>query len=788
MGDTDNGSGRSAGWPTMVRTIRGVDEAKIKDYKEDIDTLLAGLFSAITTAFLIESYKGLQEDPSDATNLLLYQMVFLLQNSSGNAPSVTMPDMSCILTSSCPFDTSLASKRVNVLWFASLILSLVTASFGMLVKQWLREFLAGEYTSPQARLRTHFFRYPGLLKWKVFELVALLPILLQLSLGLFLVGLCFFTGAIHPSVAQTSLILVSFWAFLILMATIAPVFSPRCPYKTTFLKAPMKYARSFLNRQLPTLYDRYSMSHFKSEEIRQDNLTTLERFEEEYFAFHAQWHEDLEILLAVDAMQLDDELLATTIAGSLTQTSSDHARLQTGTSREQNVMYFIKTLIENRIQQTCRIDKVRPDFYGKFSLQAWSTIVRIVGDILAGKLRQYRKQGWRKVTWEGWMEEAVTLLLSRSEHALPRPGPEVLALAFEVDPAGTAELLCSRVPLPDWAWEPENAEAVKNTDVLADMLMREMRGVFELLHGQALLDALFHLLRCRFHDSTNSTSVLTFFSSHSPGSSILCIPYGNAEPVELRISTQGSLRMTLSLLVEEVDKTICTPCVEQPSWFKEACRIIFEYRTYWTNEHTQLVTSWLSRRPSLDWCLQMAFPLDDISAALSCRFRDILPEIYEGLEPKDRQTMVERVKELLRDHYTIGAISGQNEMGIDYLVFCRFLLETLWKEQQLPVVTGVQSKARVSLSRAWSNLCPSLAHILQVFLTEHWDDTRQDLAKHCIVLAEQFTNVHTSSGPTFNLTDVVAALNRKFELVRKAANNWRDKVPQMPESPVGESP
>ena len=64
--------------------------------------------------------------------------------------------------------------QVNVLWFASLTFSLMTASFGMLVKQWLREYMTMDYIPPQAR---HFW-YPGIRDWKVSEVAAALPVLL----------------------------------------------------------------------------------------------------------------------------------------------------------------------------------------------------------------------------------------------------------------------------------------------------------------------------------------------------------------------------------------------------------------------------------------------------------------------------------------------------------------------------------------------------------------------------------------------------------------------------------
>lgn len=131
----------------------------------------------------------------------------------------------------------------NVAWFGSLTITLMASSYGMLVKQWLREYLSIDYTSPLECLRVRSYRYPALRRWKVFEIVAILPLLLQLALGLFLIGLCFFASSIHYTVQWTVTTLVVIWASLFMTTTFAPILSPRCPYKTTFLIHRMKRMR-----------------------------------------------------------------------------------------------------------------------------------------------------------------------------------------------------------------------------------------------------------------------------------------------------------------------------------------------------------------------------------------------------------------------------------------------------------------------------------------------------------------------------------------------------------------
>ncbi|KAI0337770.1 hypothetical protein BDW22DRAFT_1339182, partial [Trametopsis cervina] len=86
-------------------------------------------------------------------------------------------------------------------------------------------------------MRIRFFRRLALEDWDVLEIASALPFLLQMSLALFFVGLCYFTADIHPSVKNTTFPLVSAWAFFFIAATILPVFSARCPYKTPALSS-----------------------------------------------------------------------------------------------------------------------------------------------------------------------------------------------------------------------------------------------------------------------------------------------------------------------------------------------------------------------------------------------------------------------------------------------------------------------------------------------------------------------------------------------------------------------
>ncbi|KAJ6556169.1 hypothetical protein B0H19DRAFT_912472, partial [Mycena capillaripes] len=63
-------------WAVYVHGAEKYDKALVESWKSDMDGLLifAALFSAIVTAFVIESYKTLKSDSGDQTVQLLVQI------------------------------------------------------------------------------------------------------------------------------------------------------------------------------------------------------------------------------------------------------------------------------------------------------------------------------------------------------------------------------------------------------------------------------------------------------------------------------------------------------------------------------------------------------------------------------------------------------------------------------------------------------------------------------------------------------------------------------------------
>ena len=186
----------------------------------------------------MESHKNLREQPEDVTAQALLQISAQLASFTlnGNFLNSTIPPTQS-------FVPPLFSVHTNTLWTLSLITALATASIGIQVKQWLCEFLTQETYDPKEVVKVRLFRWVGITKWRVLEIATSLPLLLQLALALFFVGLALYLYEINTVVASVAIGAMSIWAVLYSISTIMPVFSPQCPYKTPILKTHLSRLR-----------------------------------------------------------------------------------------------------------------------------------------------------------------------------------------------------------------------------------------------------------------------------------------------------------------------------------------------------------------------------------------------------------------------------------------------------------------------------------------------------------------------------------------------------------------
>ncbi|KAK1236440.1 hypothetical protein PQX77_000321 [Marasmius sp. AFHP31] len=164
-------------WEFVMKEVNSFEDNLIGGWKEDIDTLLvfAALFSAIVAAFTIESYKWLSEEAEDTTVALLRQISEHIINGTSSPPP--------------PFEVSTSNLIINVLWFLSLMITLVDALFGLLCKQWLREHRRAAHTRTRDEaLALRWLRYESLEGWGVPTILDCLSLFLEIALFVFLAG------------------------------------------------------------------------------------------------------------------------------------------------------------------------------------------------------------------------------------------------------------------------------------------------------------------------------------------------------------------------------------------------------------------------------------------------------------------------------------------------------------------------------------------------------------------------------------------------------------------------
>ena len=157
----------------------------------------AALFAGFLSAFLIELLRRLEPDPMDTIqDVLIYQTQMMRNSSLGPyiPPDFSPPEYIVL---------------VNGLFNASLGVMILAAFIAMLIKSWVREFDRGlrAMSLPEQRAKTREFRYLGMERWKLPEMVGILPLLIQISLLLFAIGLVLFLFNISkPSFGITTAI------------------------------------------------------------------------------------------------------------------------------------------------------------------------------------------------------------------------------------------------------------------------------------------------------------------------------------------------------------------------------------------------------------------------------------------------------------------------------------------------------------------------------------------------------------------------------------------------------
>ncbi|KAG8688481.1 hypothetical protein FRC11_005375, partial [Ceratobasidium sp. 423] len=248
-------------WKLYRNEAEEYDQELVKGRHASLDVLLlfAALFSAILTAFLMESKNQLQQDPADTAAALL---LIIAQNQVDGGSSSSS-------TEQPPFSPTHAALWINGLWFASLGLSLAAALIAMLSKEWLTAYTASRPRPAHTHALLRQARFDGLNNWWALHIIALLPTLLHLALLLFALGLVVYLWTLDVAVAAVTCVIVALTLIFYLTTTLLGALIPFCPFVTEISRYLQQILGTGLGKWFPLqrMDDRFSEG--------QSGITTL---------------------------------------------------------------------------------------------------------------------------------------------------------------------------------------------------------------------------------------------------------------------------------------------------------------------------------------------------------------------------------------------------------------------------------------------------------------------------------------------------------------------------------
>jgi uncharacterized protein DUF6535 len=192
----------------------------------------SGLFSAAVGALLTVTIPDLKPNSQDTSASHLEKILQILANPDSD---VSHAITHSTLSGQSVFSPPKSAVCVNLLWFLSLILSLICALLATSLQQWARRYIRitqPPRLSPHKRARIRAFFSDGVDKSHLTNPVEVLPLLLHLSLFLFFAGLLIYLFKINLAVAIAITCCVGLFAVVYAFITLMPILRHDSPYYT----------------------------------------------------------------------------------------------------------------------------------------------------------------------------------------------------------------------------------------------------------------------------------------------------------------------------------------------------------------------------------------------------------------------------------------------------------------------------------------------------------------------------------------------------------------------------
>ncbi|GAB1526979.1 hypothetical protein RhiTH_010154 [Rhizoctonia solani] len=195
----------------------------------------AALFSAVSTAFILESTKDLKPDYAEVSaHTLAAVLAALLPTTSDNSSDVPTMNQS-------NFTPTAAAIQVNILWFTSLSLSVAVALVAIVAKDWCYQFMATRTGPMLIQGRRRQLRWQGIEQWRMQEILNVLPLMMHAALLLFAVGLSLYLWDINPQVALPVVVTTATVGVFYFVTLLLPLFFRYCPFTTGVMKLFLPY-------------------------------------------------------------------------------------------------------------------------------------------------------------------------------------------------------------------------------------------------------------------------------------------------------------------------------------------------------------------------------------------------------------------------------------------------------------------------------------------------------------------------------------------------------------------
>lgn len=226
----------------------------------------AALFSAILSAFLIESKNLLQQDPGEVSIALLLSIAQSQQRiEQGTLQPISTPIQ---LPS---FEAPLSARWINGLWFFALALSLSAALIAMLAKEWLTAFTTSRPRSAHAFALLHQARLMGLTDWHALHIIDLLPSMLHLALLLFSLGLVVYLWTLDSGITIVVAVVTGATIVSYIGTALLGAIYEHCPFVTHISKYTpqviVEYARAWIAQKKRNTTNEKHQRHTTDEEL-----------------------------------------------------------------------------------------------------------------------------------------------------------------------------------------------------------------------------------------------------------------------------------------------------------------------------------------------------------------------------------------------------------------------------------------------------------------------------------------------------------------------------------------